>query len=251
MTVITISRQYASGGDEIARQLCDRLGYRFLDKDLMASLGAQAGSVALVQNFIRATHGQGGAVILGRGGQVALRDMPDVLHVRVVAPLEIRIRRVQEQRRIDCRRGARTSECERPGLGRLRQALLQRRPGRSFALRLGDQHKQDHTSGRGRPGHPGDGLFAGPGLAGAIRLGDLSGAATRLPPYSRRLRNGLLSKPQPSIAFIHLHPHRKAHHYDVALLKLRTRRKHHPPRVAPLCRRASLDLLAMPADPDP
>ncbi len=96
MTVITISRQYASGGDEIARQLCDRLGYRYLDKDLMASLGAQAGSVALVQNFIRGTHGQGGAVILGRGGQVALRDMPDVLHVRVVAPLEIRIRRTQE-----------------------------------------------------------------------------------------------------------------------------------------------------------
>lgn len=97
MTVITISRQYASGGDEIARQLCDRLGYRYLDKDLMASLGVQAGSVALVQNFIRATHGQGGAVILGRGGQVALRDMPDVLHVRVVAPLETRIRRVQER----------------------------------------------------------------------------------------------------------------------------------------------------------
>ena len=72
MTVITISRQYESGGDEIARQLCDLLGYRYLDKDLMASLGAQAGSVALVQNFIRGTHGQGGAVIVGRGGQVAL-----------------------------------------------------------------------------------------------------------------------------------------------------------------------------------
>ena len=97
MTVITISRQYESGGDEIARLICDRLGYRYLDKNLMASLGAQAGSVALVQNFIRGTHGQGGAVILGRGGQVALRDMPDVLHIRVVAPLEIRIRRVQER----------------------------------------------------------------------------------------------------------------------------------------------------------
>ena len=81
MTVITISRQYASGGDEIARLICDRLGYRFLDKNLMASLGTQAGSVALVQNFIRGTHGQGGAVILGHGGQVALRDLPDMVHV--------------------------------------------------------------------------------------------------------------------------------------------------------------------------
>jgi hypothetical protein len=97
MTVITISRQYASEGDDIARQLCDRLGYRYLDKDTMGHLGAQAGSVALVQNYIRATHGQAGAVVVGRGGQVELRDMPDVLHVRVVAPLEMRIRRVQEK----------------------------------------------------------------------------------------------------------------------------------------------------------
>lgn len=33
--------------------------------------------------------------MVGRGGQVALADKPDVLHVRVVAPLETRIKRWQ------------------------------------------------------------------------------------------------------------------------------------------------------------
>ena len=43
MAVITISRQFASGGDEVAGLLCNRLGYRYFDKDLMARLGAGAG----------------------------------------------------------------------------------------------------------------------------------------------------------------------------------------------------------------
>ncbi len=43
MTVITISRQYGSRGNEIARLLCDRLGYRYFDKELAAQLGAQMG----------------------------------------------------------------------------------------------------------------------------------------------------------------------------------------------------------------
>ncbi len=37
----------------------------------------------------------GDTVIVGRGGQVILRDEPNVLHVRVVAPLEDRILRVR------------------------------------------------------------------------------------------------------------------------------------------------------------
>lgn len=40
---------------------------------------------------------QGKAVIVGRGGQVILRDRPDVLHVHLYAPLEVRVRRVMER----------------------------------------------------------------------------------------------------------------------------------------------------------
>jgi cytidylate kinase len=148
MAVITISRQYGSGGNEIARLICDRLGYRYFDKDLMAQLGAQMGlasdkivdlpedkyqvrslmerffgvvptlsgdlagwrvaakahvdeqvermSVQTVQSLIRAAHERDKVVVVGRGGQVVLRDLPDVLHVRVVAPIEQRIQRMQQ-----------------------------------------------------------------------------------------------------------------------------------------------------------
>ncbi len=40
MAVITISREYGSRGNEIARRICDRLGYRYFDKSLMAHLPA-------------------------------------------------------------------------------------------------------------------------------------------------------------------------------------------------------------------
>lgn len=40
MTVITISREYGSGGNHIASLLCDHLGYRFFDKNLMVQIGA-------------------------------------------------------------------------------------------------------------------------------------------------------------------------------------------------------------------
>lgn len=41
MAVITISRQYGSGGDEIAALVCDQLGYRHFDKRLMARVAAE------------------------------------------------------------------------------------------------------------------------------------------------------------------------------------------------------------------
>jgi cytidylate kinase len=50
-----------------------------------------------VKQLIRATYAQGNVVVVGRGGQVILRDLPDVLHVRIMAPLELRIRRHAER----------------------------------------------------------------------------------------------------------------------------------------------------------
>ncbi len=40
-------------------------------------------------------------VIQGRGSQFILRDFPRALHVQVVAPLEIRVRRVMEDRKVE------------------------------------------------------------------------------------------------------------------------------------------------------
>jgi cytidylate kinase len=43
MAVITISRQYGSGGDEIATRVCAELGYRAFDKLLMAQVASEMG----------------------------------------------------------------------------------------------------------------------------------------------------------------------------------------------------------------
>ena len=43
MPVITISRQFGSGGDEVARQLCKLLAYGYFDKQLLAYVASKAG----------------------------------------------------------------------------------------------------------------------------------------------------------------------------------------------------------------
>lgn len=43
MPVITISRQYGSGGVEIAQHLCNVLGYSYFDKNLMAQVATEMG----------------------------------------------------------------------------------------------------------------------------------------------------------------------------------------------------------------
>jgi cytidylate kinase len=43
MAVITFSRQYGSGGREIAARVCDLLGYRYLDKRLIIKTALEAG----------------------------------------------------------------------------------------------------------------------------------------------------------------------------------------------------------------
>jgi len=119
MAIVTISRQYGSGGDEIATRVCEMLGYRYFDKSLMAQAISEAGlpeseivdfsednyiavldeaqSIALVQAALQAVAKQGNVVIVGRGGQAVLKTRPGVLHVRIQAPLEARTQRISQQ----------------------------------------------------------------------------------------------------------------------------------------------------------
>lgn len=69
----------------------DRYGVRTLDVKAIDVTE----SITLVQTVIRAAYGHGNFVIVGRGGQAVLRNEPGVLHVRIEAPLETRIHRVQ------------------------------------------------------------------------------------------------------------------------------------------------------------
>jgi len=51
MTTITLSRQYGSGGDEIAQRVCEILNYRQFDKQLLNQAAAEAGLSEEVVDF--------------------------------------------------------------------------------------------------------------------------------------------------------------------------------------------------------
>lgn len=126
MDVVTISRQMGSWGSVVARLVAERMNYRMYWRELInqAALRAGAPEVALAvidelgllgvnpsaqqqQDYVRAI-GQvlrevadgGQAVIVGRAGQVVLRGHPRVLHVRIVASEDDRIRRISEEKNV-------------------------------------------------------------------------------------------------------------------------------------------------------
>lgn len=60
----------------------------------------EEGAVLLVNRAIMRAYERSNVIIVGRGGQVILQDEPDVLHVRVRAPMNVRMRRLAEYERI-------------------------------------------------------------------------------------------------------------------------------------------------------
>jgi cytidylate kinase len=126
MPVMTISRQLGSGGDEVARQVADRLGCRLVEREVInrAALRAGAPEVALamidelhlfglspsgedcqayidaVKSVMEELAAQGNVVIVGRAGQVILAGRPDVMHVSMIAPVEMRAGRLAQQHHI-------------------------------------------------------------------------------------------------------------------------------------------------------
>jgi len=64
--------------------------------------------VDMVEMVIRDLAEEGEVAVLGRGGQIILRDTPNALHVRVVAPFEHRVRTLVQRDRIEEREAAAT-----------------------------------------------------------------------------------------------------------------------------------------------
>ncbi len=123
---VTISRQLGSLGREIARAVAERLDYKLVWRELInqAALRSGAPEAALaiiddlgllglrpspqaclayrnsVKQVLEELAAEGRVVILGRAGQVILHDAPKTLHVRVIAPLQLRASRVAERENI-------------------------------------------------------------------------------------------------------------------------------------------------------
>jgi len=138
MPVITISRQLGSLGTEIAQRVAEELHYDYMDKDKIARALTDYGIpgpevdrfdekkppfwetlsiqrkryLHLIQALIYDFGGKGNVIIVGRGGQVLLKDLPGVLHVKIMAPFEVRVQRIMKQR----------GENEKQAVGSLRRS---------------------------------------------------------------------------------------------------------------------------------
>jgi cytidylate kinase len=124
--VVTISRQLGSRGLGIARTLGSSLSYRVTSRDLINQAAMRSGNpeVALaiidelgllgicpspqacqayryaVKQVMEELLQEGRAIIVGRAGQVILREHPQVLHVRIIAPQAERTRRIAAEQKI-------------------------------------------------------------------------------------------------------------------------------------------------------
>lgn len=129
-TVVTIGREFGSGGREIARRLAELLEVPFYDRQIIALAARDTGfseefiqeteqkktnsflynlyysgqnlpvndQVFIAQSkVIRQVAEKGGCVIVGRCSDYVLRDRPGCLHVFIHAPLEERIRRAEQE----------------------------------------------------------------------------------------------------------------------------------------------------------
>lgn len=118
MAVITISREFGSGGLDIGQRVAKRLGYDFVDKRMIDGVFRQYGltkfddlytsepgildlinydnllMVSMLNEIIEAVAKRGNVVILGRGGFAVLHGYADVLNVRLQAPFSIRVQRI-------------------------------------------------------------------------------------------------------------------------------------------------------------
>lgn len=121
MTIITLSRELGSGGDDVAILVAERLGLRRVGREIInrAAQAAGAGEAALaeidelgllrvkpspaamklyrekVHAIIEEQAREGNVLLVGRGAQVVLAKRRDVLHVRIFAPRDLRCANVQ------------------------------------------------------------------------------------------------------------------------------------------------------------
>lgn len=120
MAVVTISRELGSLGGEIAEEVGRRLGFAVVSREVINRAARQAGAPEMalaviddlgllgmrpsrqaqrayleaVAHVMHELVEQGNVVIVGRAGQVILAGRPDVLHVRICAPIAVRAARI-------------------------------------------------------------------------------------------------------------------------------------------------------------
>ncbi len=128
MAILTVSRQFGSGGREIGRRVADDLGYAYFDRERILNDIRAAGEKweewgkgldehcptiwekydwsfrgfgALLQSAVLNYAADDRVVIIGMGANFLLKGIPHVLTIHVVGPLELRIENVMQRDAVD------------------------------------------------------------------------------------------------------------------------------------------------------
>jgi cytidylate kinase len=127
MTIVAISREMGSGGYEVAAAVAKALGFDYVDREILLRAAREfdvsEAKIADVADrrlslwerfdeekrryltFIEAAYftfaEKGNVVTAGRGGPFFLRNVSHALRVRIMAPFEVRVRRIMEREKLD------------------------------------------------------------------------------------------------------------------------------------------------------
>jgi cytidylate kinase len=123
MAIITISHEIGSGGPEIGKALAERLGYHCVGAELIQDAARRYGLVeeklshldeakpslferfdaetrryiTVIQTALYEFAERDNVILFSRGGQWLLRGIPHALRVRVMAPFDLRVKRLQKK----------------------------------------------------------------------------------------------------------------------------------------------------------
>src|SRR6185503_3723356 len=123
MAIVTISHEIGAGGPEIGQQLADRLGSRYVDHELISNAATRYGLleeklshldeskpslferfdaetrryITVIQTALYEFAEQDNVILMGRGGQWLLRGVPHVIRLRVIAPFDVRVKRLAKK----------------------------------------------------------------------------------------------------------------------------------------------------------
>src|SRR5215831_3883524 len=123
MAIIVMSHEMGAGGPEIGQLLGEQLGYRYVDQELISDAAHRYGLleeklshldeskptlferfdaetrryITVIQTALYEFAEHDNVVLMGRGGQWLLRGIPHVIRVRVMAPFDLRVKRLAKK----------------------------------------------------------------------------------------------------------------------------------------------------------
>lgn len=140
VTIVAISRELGSGGTTIGAAVAKELGFRYVDREVILK-AAEAHHVpaeklediderrltfwerfdeekrrflVFIESAFYAHAEEGNVVMVGRGGPLLLQGVSHAVRARIMAPFEVRVRRVMEEYKLDQRAaGARVRSYDR------------------------------------------------------------------------------------------------------------------------------------------